>query len=99
MEILVLLAYAAILALVAPFVLPKTDHYGAFVPAAISLVSGSVLWLLLTWFGFHYDEAWIWFIVMLAMPAAVWFGTSFLAKQRETMEKQKLSDIRLRGKA
>lgn len=99
MEILVLLAYAAILALVAPFVLPKTEHYGSLVPAGLSLVSGAVLWLLLTWFGFHYDEAWIWFIVMLAMPAAVWFGSGYLAKTREALEAQKLSEIRLRGKA
>lgn len=99
MEILVLLAYAAILALVAPFVLPKTEHYGSLVPAALSLVSGAVLWLLLTWFGFHYDEAWIWFIVMLAMPAAAWFGAGYLAKTRQALEEQKLSDIRLRGKA
>jgi hypothetical protein len=99
MEILVLLAYAGILALVAPFVLPKTEHYGTFVPAGISLVSGSVLWLVLTWLGFHYDEAWIWFIVMLAMPAAVWFGSGYLAKTREIAEATKLAEIRLRGKA
>ncbi len=99
MEILVLLAYAAILALVAPFVLPRSEHYGNFVPAAISLVSGSVIWLLLTWLGFHYDEAWSWFIVMLAMPAAVIFGTRFLNKTRIAAEEKKLAEIRLGGKA
>ena len=99
MEILVLLAYAAILALVAPFVLPKSEHYGSFVPAGISLVSGSVMWLILTWAGFHYDEAWIWFIVMLAMPAAVIFGTRYLASTRTQAEEQKLAELRLGGKA
>ncbi len=99
MEILVLLAYAAILALVAPFVLPRSEHFGSFVPAAISLVSGSVIWLLLTWLGFHYDEAWIWFIVMLAMPAAVIFGIRFLNKTRIAAEEKKLTEIRLGGKA
>lgn len=99
MEILVLLAYAAILALVAPFVLPRSEHYGSFVPAGISLASGSVIWLLLTWLGFHYDEAWIWFIVMLAMPAAIIFGTRYLNSTRARAEEQKLADIRLGGKA
>jgi hypothetical protein len=99
MEILVLLAYAAILALVAPFVLPKSEHYGNLVPAGISLVSGSLMWLILTWAGFHYDEAWIWFIVMLAMPAAVIFGTRYLASTRAAAEEKKLAEIRLGGKA
>lgn len=99
MEILVLLAYAAILALVAPFVLPKSEHYGSLVPAGISLVSGSVMWLILTWAGFHYDEAWIWFIVMLAMPAAVIFGTRYLATTRSQAEEKKLAELRLGGKA
>ncbi|MEY3586737.1 MAG: hypothetical protein RJB32_33 [Actinomycetota bacterium] len=99
MEILVLLAYAAILALVAPFVLPKSEHYGSLVPLGLALASGSALWLVLTWFGFHYDEAWIWFIVMLAMPAAIWFGTSYLARLRAESEAKKLSELRLRGKA
>mgnify|MGYP000025190102 CR=1 FL=1 len=82
MEILVLLAYAAILALVAPFVLPRSEHYGSFVPAGISLVSGSVIWLILTWLGFHYDEAWIWLIVMLSMPVGMWLGAKRLNKIR-----------------
>jgi hypothetical protein len=99
MEILVLLAYAAILALVAPFVLPRSEQYGSFVPAGISLVSGSVIWLLLTWLGFHYDEAWIWFIVMLAMPAAVILGTRYLNASRVVAEEKKLAEIRLGGKA
>jgi hypothetical protein len=99
MELLVILAYGAILALVAPFVLPKSDHYGKLVPAAIALVAGAVLWLILTWFGFKYDEAWIWFIVMLGMPVASWFGTKFLRSKREAEEAAELQSIRLGGKA
>jgi hypothetical protein len=99
MEILVLIAYAAILALVAPFVLPKAEHYGNLVPAGISLASGSIIWLLLTWFGFHYDEAWIWFIAMLGMPAAGWFGVGYLATTRKKAEAEKLTRLRLSGKA
>lgn len=99
MELLVVLAYAGLLALVAPFVLPKSDFYGKLVPFAIALGTGSVLWIVLTWLGFSYQEAWIWFIVMLAMPAVAWVATTRLAKVREDQEEKELAELRLRGKA
>lgn len=99
MELLVIVAYAALLALVAPFVLPKTDFYGKLVPFSVALTSGSVLWLLLTWLGFSYTEAWIWFLVMLSMPAATWLAAGYLLKVRELAEATKLAELRLRGKA
>ncbi|SCX14068.1 hypothetical protein [Candidatus Aquiluna sp. UB-MaderosW2red] len=94
MEILVLLGYTAILSLVAPFVMPKSDFYGRFVPAGIAAVSGSALWLIFTWLGFHYDEAWIWFVVMLGMPAAIWFATGFLNSRRSSAEAKELEQLR-----
>jgi len=99
MEILIIIAYAAILAMVGPFVLAKSDHYGKLVPVSIALSAGSALWIILTWAGFSYSSAWIWFIVMLSMPAAGWFGTNFLVAKRESEEARQLADIRLRGKA
>jgi hypothetical protein len=99
MEIAVIVVYALILALVAPFVLPPTDHYGKLVPAAIALVSGSIIWLLLTWLGFNYQEAWIWFAVMLGMPAFAWFGSRALDSFRKKQEQERLNQIRLGGKA
>ena len=62
-------------------------------------MTGSALWLLLTWFGFRYEEAWIWFIVMLTMPVATWFGVRYLDKKREDDEAKELERIRLSGKA
>ena len=99
MELLVIVAYAGLLALVAPFVMPRSEHFGNLVPGALALTSGSVLWLLLTWFGFPYNEAWIWMIGMLLMPVATWFGTSFIRKTRETEEANALEAIRLGRKA
>ncbi len=99
MELLVIVAYAGLLALVAPFVMPRSEHFGKLVPGAIALTWGSVLWLLLTWFGFPYNEAWIWLIVMLLMPVATWFGTSFIRKTREAEEAKALEAIRLGRKA
>lgn len=99
MELLVILAYAGILAMVAPFVLPKNDFYGRLVPFSVALTSGSVVWLLLTWLGFGYTEAWIWFIAMLVMPVATWLAAKYLLRVRETAENVKLAELRLRGKA
>ena len=99
MEMLVIVVYVAILAIVAPFVLKQTDQYGKLVPAGIASVTGGALWLILTWAGLHYDEAWIWFIVMLGMPAATYFGANFLAHKRQSEEDAALEAIRLRGKA
>ena len=94
MEILVVVAYAAILALVAPFVFPPSEYYGKLVPAGIALVSGAGAWLVLTWLGFHYDEAWIWFIVMISMPLVAWFGTRALEATRKKQEEDELTQIR-----
>lgn len=94
MELLVVLAYAGLLALVAPFVLPKSDFYGKLVPFSIALATGSVFWIVLTWVGFSYQEAWIWLVVMLVMPAAAWVGTTRLAKQREDAEEKELESLR-----
>jgi hypothetical protein len=99
MELAVILVYAILLALVAPFVLPKSDFYGKLVPFSTALAAGSVLWILLTWIGFSYQEAWIWFIVMLGMPAATWFTVGYLNRTRVAMEAKELEAIRLRGKA
>ena len=98
MEILIIVAYAGILAMVAPFVLPKSDFYGNLVPASLALSSGSFVWLVLTWFGFSYSSPWIWFIAMLVMPVATWFGTGYLSRTRAAAEASKLAEIRLRGK-
>jgi len=95
MELLIIVAYAGILAMVAPFVLPRSDFYGRLVPVALATVSGSALWLLLTWVGFHYDQAWIWFIVMLAMPAVAWFGTLRIDSMRKSAEEDELERLRL----
>jgi hypothetical protein len=47
------------------------------------LATGSLLWILLTVLGFGYTDAWIWSIVMLAMPAAMYFGPKLLASKRK----------------
>ena len=71
LNVLFIVIYAGILGLVAPYVGVKSESYGSFVPTALGVISGSVLWILLTWAGLHYDEAWIWVIVMLGMPESI----------------------------
>ena len=94
MEIAFLVVYATILGLVAPYVIGKREQYGELVPAIASLVAGSALWAILTWVGLKYNEGWIWVIVMLAMPAALFISTSYLAKQRDKLDAAEFERIR-----
>jgi uncharacterized membrane protein YfcA len=82
LNLLFIAIYAVLLGLVSPYVGLAGEHFGSYVPTALAVVSGSVLWMLGTWSGLHYDEAWIWLIVMLGMPAAMWFGSKLIAKKR-----------------
>lgn len=72
--ILFIAIYAVILGLVAPYVGVRSDKYGSLVPTGLAVVAGSALWILGTWVGLHYDEPWIWLLVMLGMPIGMWFG-------------------------
>jgi uncharacterized membrane protein YfcA len=74
--------YALILGLVAPYINLSSSKFGALVPTALAIVTGSLVWSILTWAGFHYDEAWIWLIVMLSMPVGMWLGAKRLNKIR-----------------
>ena len=94
MEFLFIVFYAAILGLVAPYVQIGSDRYGSFVPPVIGLATGSVLWVLLTWLGFGYTDAWIWTIVMLGMPVAMFVGSKALDKAREKSDEQALAATR-----
>ena len=94
MEFLFIVFYAAILGLVAPYVQIGSDRYGSLVPPVIGLATGSVLWVLLTWLGFGYTDGWIWSIVMLGMPVAMYFGSKALEKQRAKLDEQALAATR-----
>ena len=94
MEFLFIVFYAAILGLVAPYVQIGSDRYGSFVPPVIGIATGSVLWVLLTWLGFGYTDGWIWTIVMLGMPVAMFFGSKALDKKREKFDEQALAATR-----
>jgi uncharacterized membrane protein YeaQ/YmgE (transglycosylase-associated protein family) len=94
MEFLFIVFYAVILGLVAPYVQIGSDRYGSLVPPTIGIVTGSVLWILLTWLGFGYTDAWIWSIVMIGMPVAMFFGAKALDKQRAKLDEQALAATR-----
>lgn len=90
MEFLFIVFYAAILGLVAPYVSLGSDRYGILVPPAIGLAAGSVLWILFTWLGFEYTSGWIWTLVMVAMPVAMFFGSKALDKTRAQQDEKAL---------
>jgi hypothetical protein len=94
MEFLFIVFYTAILGLVAPYVQIGSDRYGSLVPPAIGLATGSLLWIVLTWLGFGYTDGWIWSIVMLAMPVAMFFGSKALDKARAKLDEQALTATR-----
>ena len=94
MEFLFIVFYTGVLALVAPYVRITSDRYGVLVPPAIGLATGSVLWIVLTWLGFSYVDGWIWTIVMVSMPIAMFFGAKALEKKREQSDNQALAATR-----
>jgi uncharacterized membrane protein YeaQ/YmgE (transglycosylase-associated protein family) len=94
MEFLFIVFYTAILGLVAPYVQIGSDRYGMLVPPAIGVATGSVLWILLTWLGFSYVDGWIWTIVMVSMPIAMFFGSKALDKKREQSDTLALAATR-----
>jgi lipopolysaccharide export LptBFGC system permease protein LptF len=94
MEFLFIVFYTAILGLVAPYVKITSDRYGSLVPPAIGLATGSLLWILLTWLGFSYVDGWIWTIVMLSMPVAMFFASKALANKREQEDNKALAATR-----
>jgi hypothetical protein len=75
--------YAAILGMVAPYVLGANDDYGVALPAGFSLIGGLTLWVLLVWVGMPTDNAFTWIIVMLAMPVAFVFVSRRLNHSRD----------------
>jgi uncharacterized membrane protein YeaQ/YmgE (transglycosylase-associated protein family) len=94
MEFLFIVFYSSILGLVAPYVKLGSDRYGILVPPAIGLAAGAVMWILLTWLGFGYTDGWIWSIVMLSMPVAMFFGSRALDAQREKLDAEALAATR-----
>jgi hypothetical protein len=82
MELAFILVYAAILGLVAPYLGIDLKLIGSLVPGAIALVFGSITWAVLTWVGLQYDEAWIWLIVMLGMPAVMVLNVRWMSAKR-----------------
>ena len=94
MEFLFIVFYTAILGLVAPYVKITSDRYGSLVPPAIGLATGSLVWILLTWLGFSYVDGWIWTIVMLSMPVAMFFASKALANKREQEDNKALAATR-----
>ena len=74
--------YGVVLGLMAPYLITGKQNYGALVGYALPIVFGLIFYVLLTWVGLKNDEAWIWLIVMLGMPAVMIFGLRFINARR-----------------
>lgn len=86
----VIAGYSIILGLVAPYLSAKSDEYGWLLPPAIAMVTGGILWAVLTWLGFKYEEAYIWAIIMILMPAVMVVVSSRIAHFRIAKREEKL---------
>ena len=98
MELLVIIIYAAILGLAAPYVNVHSDDYGQLVPSSIALNAGAILWGVLIWTGLGTANAWTWIIVMVSMPVAMAIGANRLAAARKVADEAALVSIKT-GKA
>jgi lipopolysaccharide export LptBFGC system permease protein LptF len=90
----VVILYTLVLGLVAPYITVHSEKYGALVPPTIALVTGSAIWVLLTWLGFSYADGWTWIIVMIAMPIVMMFVASRLAKSRDKAFAKQLESLK-----
>ena len=94
MELVVIIIYAAILGLAAPYVNVRSVDYGQLVPSALALNAGAILWGILIWTGLGTANAWTWIIVMLAMPVAMAVGANRLAAARKRADELELVNIK-----
>jgi hypothetical protein len=94
MELLLIVIYAAILGLAAPYVNVHSREYGQLVPSAIALNAGAILWGILIWTGLGTANAWTWIIVMLAMPFTMALGSNRLAASRRHADADELVKIK-----
>jgi uncharacterized membrane protein YeaQ/YmgE (transglycosylase-associated protein family) len=85
-----IVGYAAILGLVAPYINARSEEHGWLLPPAIAMVVGSILWSALTWLGFKYEEAYIWAIIMVVMPLVMVFFSSRISHKRASEREAKL---------
>ena len=91
-EVLFLVVYAGILGMVAPYVIGRNEDYGVVIPGAAALVGGLLIWVILIWVGMPVTNAFTWIIVMLLMPAIMWFAARRLSKMRDAENVQILAD-------
>jgi ABC-type transport system involved in cytochrome bd biosynthesis fused ATPase/permease subunit len=82
MEFAVIVLYAVILGLVAPYIHARSEEYGTLLAPSVALATGAVFWTALTWLGFDYKEGYIWVICMVAMPLAMIIVSSRVAAAR-----------------
>ncbi|MFT2815787.1 hypothetical protein [Leifsonia sp. A12D58] len=93
MEILFVALGGAILGLVARYAMPRRRTHGVLLIPAIGTAVASVVWVILTWFGWAWDGGWIWW-VSLGLAGIVSFGVDFLlSKKREESDEAMLHTL------
>lgn len=94
LPLLVMIGYAMIVGLVAPYILGKRETVGSLVPFGTSIAVASVLWVIFTWTGLSQQEWWFWLTLMIAMPIAAYFAMRLIERRRLAAEARAISSIR-----
>ncbi|MBX3116525.1 MAG: hypothetical protein KF808_04170 [Cryobacterium sp.] len=65
MELLFVALGAILIGLGLRYLLPGKDSYGSALLPAVSTIAASVIWAGLTWLGWPFDGAWIWWVSLV----------------------------------
>ena len=83
-EVLFLVIYAGLLTAVTPYISKHADDFGVLIPGALSLLTGSLVWSILTWVGLSDTDGWIWALTMVLMPVGLGIALPQYAKLRKS---------------
>ena len=70
MELLFVALFGAIIGLGSRYLLPGRSTQGSVLVPAIATVTASAVWVALTWLGWNWAGAWIWWVSLGAAAAA-----------------------------
>lgn len=89
----VVVFYGFLLGLIAPYIIGRSEVHGGFVPTGLAITTGSLIWLVLTWFGLSYESVWIWLAVMLITPAVMFPAVLKIRQLREAQDELELRSL------
>jgi hypothetical protein len=97
MELLFVALGGALLGLAARYALPRRLTHGSVLVPAVGTGVASLVWVVLTWFGWAWDGGWIWWVSFVAAAAASVAVDVVLGRRREAADLRMLHSISKTG--